>query len=435
MSTPATIAADLLTSRFLLDYPREAARQLELLEPEEAAELLGLQPASTVPAVWRYLREDLAEQLVAFLPEEALRQALTELEPARAASLLRRLDTATRERCLALLAPQVARELTGLLTYPDGSAGALMDPRVITFRQDTTVQQALDRIRAHRKRAFRELYLVDDDGCLQGRVDIQDMALADRHTRLALLAQPVHATVTDLSPREELVTVFEQRPLPALPVTDYTGRLIGIIRHAALITAFQQETSADIQTMVGVSRDERARSPVRFAVTRRLPWLYVNLATAILAASVVGLFEDTIARFTALAVLMPVVAGMAGNAGHQALAVTMRGLVLREISLRHWAAMLFKEANVGLLNGITIALSIAAGVWLWSGSAGLALVIASAMVLSLIAAGLSGALIPIILRRLGQDPAQASAIFLTTITDVVGFFSFLGIATALAGLI
>jgi len=174
---------------------------------------------------------------------------------------------------------------------------------------------------------------------------------------------------------------------------------------------------------------------VHFAVRKRLGWLHINLVTAFLAASVVGLFEGTIAKFTALAVLLPVVAGQSGNAGAQALAVTMRGLALREIGSRHQLRVVWKEINVGLFDGIAIAMTTGLGVYLWSWSTGLALVIGSAMVLSMIAAGFAGAIIPITLARLGQDPAQSSSIILTTVTDVVGFFSFLGIATLLASLL
>ncbi len=162
-----------------------------------------------------------------------------------------------------------------------------------------------------------------------------------------------------------------------------------------------------------------------------MPWLQINLLTAFLAASVVGLFESTIAQFTALAILLPVVAGQSGNAGAQALAVTMRGLALSEITVRHWLVVMFKEVRVGLLNGLTIALTCGIGVYLWSGSLGLVAVICLAMVVAMITAGFAGAVVPIALVRLGQDPAQSSSIILTTVTDVAGFFSFLGIATLL----
>jgi magnesium transporter len=187
--------------------------------------------------------------------------------------------------------------------------------------------------------------------------------------------------------------------------------------------------------MVGAGREERALSRPTLAVRKRLLWLEINLLTAFLAAAVVGLFESTIAQFTALAVLLPVVAGPSGNAGAQALAVTMRGLALREISTRHWFRVLFKEMNVGIMNGVAIAVTTGLGVLLWSGSTGLAFVITIAMVLSMVVAGIAGSVIPIALTRFGQDPAQSSSIILTTITDVAGFMSFLGIATALQSLL
>jgi magnesium transporter len=190
--------------------------------------------------------------------------------------------------------------------------------------------------------------------------------------------------------------------------------------------------TSDIQTMVGASRDERALSGSVFAVRKRMPWLQVNLLTAFLAAAVVGLFESTIAKFTALAVLLPVVAGQSGNAGAQALAVTMRGLALREITARDWLRVMRKEIEVGLLNGIAIAITCGIAVFLWSGSLGLVAVIAVSMVLAMVVAGFAGAVVPVALVKLGQDPAQSSSIVLTTITDVAGFFSFLGIATVLS---
>jgi magnesium transporter len=187
--------------------------------------------------------------------------------------------------------------------------------------------------------------------------------------------------------------------------------------------------------MVGASREERALSPVAFAVLKRLPWLQINLATAFLAASVVGLFEATIAQFSVLAILLPVVAGQSGNTGAQSLAVTMRGLTLHEIGLSTGLRVLVKESLVGLTNGIAVALVTVVGVYVWSGSAGLCLVIGTAMVISMSVAATAGASVPLVLTALRQDPAQSSSIILTTVTDVVGFFSFLGLATAFSSLL
>jgi magnesium transporter len=187
--------------------------------------------------------------------------------------------------------------------------------------------------------------------------------------------------------------------------------------------------------MVGASKEERALSPALFAVRKRLPWLQINLGTAFLAASVVGLFEATIERVTALAILLPVVAGQSGNSGAQALAVTMRGLFLREIRAGSWPRVLLKELAVGALNGVAVAIVCAGGVYAWSRSPGLSLVIGVAMVIAMVVAGVAGAAIPTVLSALGQDPAQSSSIILTTVTDVAGFFTFLGLATLFAGLL
>ena len=237
------------------------------------------------------------------------------------------------------------------------------------------------------------------------------------------------------SPREEVVSELQRHRVSSLPVVDFDQRVLGVLRQDELITAAQEEATADAVTMVGAGRDERALSPPRLAVRKRLPWLQVNLLTAFLAASVVGLFEETIAAYTALAVLLPVVAGQSGNTGAQALAVTIRGLALREVRVRHWPRVSLKETLVGAVNGLAVAATTAAAVYVWSRSAGLALVIGISMVISMTLAGLSGACIPMLLTALRQDPAQSSSIILTTITDVVGFFSFLGIATVLAGML
>ncbi|HXV84374.1 MAG TPA: magnesium transporter, partial [Candidatus Binatia bacterium] len=321
------------------------------------------------------------------------------------------------------------------MAYPPDSAGHMMDPRATTFRPDATAREALGRIRARRQRRIYDIYLVDGEGRLVGAVALQELALAAPSQRLEELVRGTPASVHAMAGREEVVDLLTRLKLPSLPVVDVEGRLIGVIRHEALITAAEEEASADIQTMVGVSKEERALSNVSFAVRKRLPWLQINLVTAFLAAAVVGLFEGIIARFTALAVLLPVVAGQSGNTGAQALAVTMRGLALREIRPRHWLRISVKEANVALLNGLAVALTTSLGVYVWSRSVGLALVIGLSMVISMVAAGLSGAAVPMILIALGQDPAQSSSIILTTVTDVVGFFSFLGIATLLAGML
>jgi len=428
-------AVEALSLRYLLDYPGEAARELERLDTQEIATLLAQQPLHAVVPVWEQLTSDVEQAVIGLLPDPMVRHLLSELEPALAVALLGRLEPEQRQCSLALLDPQVSSELAKLMDYPVDSAGQLMDPRVVVLRAELTAQEALTRLRSLKRRDVHEFFLIDDDGRLEGRVQIQELALAEPGTLLATLRHTITAVVNDIAQREEVVELLARSDITDLPVVDFSGRLVGVIRQSALVSAMQEEASLDIQTMVGVSKDERALSPAGFAVRKRLPWLQINLLTAFLAAAVVGLFEDTIARFTALAVLLPVVAGQSGNAGAQALAVTMRGLALREISLRHWPKVVIKEVSVGFTNGIAIAATTAIGVYFWSGSSGLVIVIVSAMIISMVAAGFAGALVPITLSRLGQDPAQSSSIILTTVTDIVGFFSFLGIATLLSGML
>ena len=435
MNASASTVVAALNLRYLLDYPGEAARRLELMSAAEVAALLATQPPHAVVPVWDKLASDVEQAVIELLPDDMVRHLLTELEPALAAGLLVRLEPEQRQHCLTLLDPQIVAELSKLMDYPPDSAGQLMDPRIVTLRSEFSVHEALTRLRALKRRDVHEIFLVDNAGQLEGRVQIQDLAMAQPEVPLEQLRRKISAVVTDIAPREEVVELLERSDITDLPVVDFSGRLIGVSRQSALVSAVQEEASLDIQTMVGASKDERALSKAGFAVRKRLPWLQINLLTAFLAASVVGLFEGTIAKFTARAVLLSVVAGQSGNAGAQALAVTMRGLVLREISLRHWPRVVFKQISVGFLNGLAIAATTALGVYFWSRSIGLVLIISAAMVISMVAAGFAGALVPITLSRFGQDPAQSSSIILTTVTDIVGFFSFLGIATLLSGML
>jgi magnesium transporter len=416
-------------------YPWESATHLELIPAREVARLFERHEAELATRVLGGLRPDFAAEVIEALDQPAASAILARFEPSRAASLLSRLDPEARSARLAALDPSVSKELTALMTYPPGVAGAIMDPRVTSFRPDAMAGEVLVRIRGLGNQAIHTVFVIDSEGRLRGSVGIQDLALARPGSRLDELAQPSPPRVQALTPQDEVIAIAEDRRLSSIPVVDIGDRLVGVIRYADLLAASQRDATADLQTMVGVSKEERALSGTFFAVRKRLPWLQINLGTAFLAAAVVGLFEDTIARVTALAVLLPVVAGQSGNTGAQALAVTMRGLALREISLRHWLRVARKELAVGALNGIAVAVVTSLGVLAWSGSPGLAAVIGGAMVLSMTIAGVSGASVPMALILLRQDPAAASSIVLTTITDVMGFLTFLGFATLASGLL
>jgi magnesium transporter len=356
------------------------------------------------------------------------------MEPMTAAAILARLDDAQRESRLERLQPALSRELRELMAYPAGVAGSIMNPRVPGFRGEVTAREALSQLRASRAHVS-DIFIVDSDGKLAGSVSLQELALAETGTRLEDIMTLAPARVQALAPHDELTAIAEDRRVSSLAVVDVSDRLLGVISYAELLAATQRDASADLQTMVGVSREERALSDAWFAVRKRLPWLQINLATAFLAASVVAIFEGTIARFTALAVLLPVVAGQSGNTGAQALAVTMRGLALREIRVRHWFRVARKELVAGAVNGVAVALVTAAGVLVWSRSLGIAAVIGVSMVCSMIVAGVAGASVPMALILLKQDPAASSSIVLTTLTDIMGFLTFLGFATLAAGML
>jgi magnesium transporter len=436
-ASPASLAPAeaALTHRFLLDYPHEAARLFEAMPAADAAALIAAQPPHAAMCAWQSLAPDVALEVLERLPEPQSQHLLAEADPLASVAVLTQLDAPRREAWLQRLDSEVARELRSLLAYPADSAGRMMDPRVSPLRTGMTVDEAIERLRHIRRSGLRELFVIDDEGRLAGCVEVQDLALAAHDLPLADITRGVVAFVRDLDPREDVVETLMTRPISTLPVVNINGRFIGVIRQAELMAAVEEETSLDMQTMVGASPDERVLSSPLFSVRKRLPWLQINLLTAFLAAAVVGLFESTIAQFTALAVLLPVVAGQSGNAGAQALAITMRGLVLREISLRHWPAVVGKEALTGLINGVAVAATTGLAVYIWSRSLALVGVIVLAMIISMLIAGLAGALVPMLLSRFGQDPATASSIILTTVTDVVGFFSFLGIAALFAPLL
>lgn len=435
MTRPRNRAVTTLVERALDEQPEQVARAMERQSVEDATRLVADYPGPHWIRVFKALSSERAADILRSLSADDSGRLLATLEPPLAAAILSRLDDADRQAALDRAEPAVVSELNQLLSFPPNSAGSLMDPRVMTFLPTATAGEVLERLRASTWKRIFNIYVVNERGVLEGSVPLQEIAISSPTTPLSQIQRPPAAVVQSIASREELVDLFETKKTPALPVMDFEGRMLGIVRYDALISAAQEEASVDIQTMVGASKEERALSKVSFAVKKRLPWLEVNLGTAFLAASVVGMFESLIAQFTALAVLLPVVAGQSGNTGAQALAVTMRGLALREIRVRQWARVLFKEFRVGLLNGVAVALTTSFFVFIWSRSVGLAAVIGTSMVLSMALAGLSGGAIPILLTAIGQDPAQSSSIILTTVTDVVGFFSFLGIATLLAGII
>lgn len=431
----AQISAGALTNAFFRGYPQDAARKLESLAADDAASVLVAQPPLLRQRVWLHITPPAAGLILPELPDDIAQELLSILDAGPCAALLSRLEESRRDHYLAGMSATQAHELRELLDYPENCAGHMMDTGVLSFNLDITVADALQQIRQYPAIMRRRIFTVGHDGRLHGRIDLVDLVAAEPDKTLGELSSAVVVSVSALEPKDEVAEKLQKYAIDFMPVVDVHNRLLGIIRGLNALDVLKENFAADLQTMVGASAEERALSSSLFAVRKRQPWLQINLLTGFLAAAVVGLFENTIAQITALAVLMPIAAGQSGNTGAQALAVTMRGLTLREITIRHWLRVVMKEASAGLINGLAIALTCGLGVYVWSRSPGLALVIAMSIVISMTIAGMAGALVPIVLKKLGQDPAQSSSIILTTITDIAGFMSFLGIATLLSALL
>lgn len=418
-----------LVETFFSMHPEEAARLLETFSSDEIARLLHTTHPRNVARLLSNMNPSTASEVLILLSDEMIRDAIPEFSPTILGNLISRLDEEQQSALFEKMPPAVARDIQSFLEYPPESVGRLMDPRVLALPEDLFVEEAIAQIRAKGSKEMYEVYVIDRNQKLAGRIPLRDLLVTPPDERLQSIMERDILAIGPLENREQIVDLFNEHKLVTMPVTDLDGHLLGIIRNRSIVQASQEEATADLQTMVGASADERALSPVWFAVRKRLPWLQINLLTAFLAAFVVGLFESTIAQFTALAVLLPVVAGQSGNTGAQSLAVVMRGLALRDIRPRQWLIVGRKEVGVAFLNGMAVAATTCVGVYVWSRSLGLTMVIGVSMILSMSIAGLSGAVIPIILQSLDQDPAQSSSIILTTVTDVFGFFSFLGLAT------
>lgn len=317
--------------------------------------------------------------------------------------------------------------------WPKNSVGEMVDPYFLSLQQDSTVKDAVETIRflANSKLTLHYAYVVDDAYRLVGVLNMRDLLFAHDTDKLAdVMLKNVYAVHAGRD-REDVANEVREKRFIAIPVVDDGGHLLGTLKYKDLIQAAQEEASEDIQKMFGAGAEEKVDSPVSVIVKNRLPWLLVNLATAFLASWVVGLFEGIIAKVSALAVFLPIVAGQGGNGGAQSLAVVLRGIALNEIPKNAAPSIVAKEVKAGVINGTAVGVVTGAIIWMWNGNPWLGLIIFLAMIGNLISAAFWGAAIPLSMKRLGFDPAQCSNIILTTFTDVIGFFLFLGLAVVL----
>jgi len=410
--------------------PLESARLLERLEPHEAwAELSRYDVERRAPIIEWFNPDFAARTLQVAGPEEAA-EVVRELPSEVTRDILEYLPDEFEEDLLSRLPSAHAEELEHLAEYEEGSAGSIMSPEFVALRERATVADALTRLRrlALVGRDVTYVYVVNDARELTGVLMMRDLVLNLPRTPLREVMIPNVVRVSATDPLDEVRDVLLQHNLLAVPVVDGAERLQGVILATQLVDELEDEGFEDAQKMFGAGSDEHASSSSGFAIRKRLPWMQVNLITAFLAAAVVGAFEGVIAQITILAAFLPVVAGQGGNAGAQALAVMLRSLARDEVDVGRPRKVLLKEARVGLVNGV--ATGIVAGLFaaLFSGNTALGVVIAGAMTVNLVIAGVAGAGIPMLMERLGQDPAQSSNIILTTVTDVLGFASFLSFA-------
>lgn len=419
-----------LVEKFFENDPVRASHTLETLDDDEAVQVLQTLPTSLAAEAFRILNDPLAAKLLEKLPIDLFIDIVEKLDAEKAASLLLEIAPDKRDFFLGCMDEKMKAKIQELLSYPEDSAARVMTTRFIAFHEDVKVKDAIEKIRQMAKKdsAASYTYVVDQEHKLIGVMNMRDVILADPNAMLRDVMRREIFSIDGFMDRERVAQELSKRRFFAAPVVDPQGRLIGVIKAEQLLDDVQEEAAEDIQRMFGAGGDERTFSSVIFSLKKRLPWLHVNLATAFLAASVVALFEDTIAKITVLAVYLPVVAGQGGNAGAQSLAVVMRGLVMREIPAGRVKGLIFKETLVGLINGLVIGLVTALAAWLWQGNPYLGIVIGLGMIVNLTVAGFAGAAIPITMKAIRLDPAQCSNIILTTVTDVMGFFAFLGFA-------
>jgi magnesium transporter len=404
----------------------EVFNELEL--EDQAALLPRLDPDDSADILEEMEDEDAAE-VAEQLDADTLSRIVNEMEVDEAADLLGDLTKEQADQVLARI--DDADEVRPLMIHPDETAGGRMTSDLLALRQRMTVQDALAALRAWGpdEDITYYLFVVDRDNVLRGVVSLRKLITADPNATLESIMDTDVISAPASADQEEAAQLMTRYSLPALPVVDNAGRLLGIITHDDLVEVIEEEATEDIYRLGGLSEEERAFGPVRTSVRRRLPWLYVNLVTAFLAAGVISLFESTIERVAILAAFQSIVAGQGGNSGTQTLTVMVRSLALGEIEFRDARYAILKQALIGLLNGIAVGLAVGVLATLLQGKPALGLVIGLAMIGNMIAAGAAGALVPLVLKRLKIDPALASGVIVTTVTDVVGFGLFLGLAT------
>ncbi len=409
---------------------------LEALDAERRPRLIGLMGPDFDFTALVEVDDAVREEILEELPPATVAEGVRELESDDAVYILEDLPEAEQAEILEQLPPPERVALARSLHYPEDSAGRRMQTEYIAVPPTWTVGHGIDYLRetADLPDRFFELYVIDSDARLLGAVGLDLLLRTKRPTAVSELMESELRRVRATDDQEEVARMFERYNLITAPVVDDDGRLVGVITFDDIVDVIEQEAEEDIKALGGVTGDEELSDTVWTIARGRFNWLLVNLATAFLASSVLGLFEGQLQKMVALAVLAPIVASQGGNAATQTMTVAVRALATRELSDANARRVIMREVLVGLVNGVAFALITGALAMAWFRLPDLGVVIGLAMVCNLLAAACAGIMIPLVIERFRLDPAVSSGVFVTTVTDVVGFFSFLGIATLWFGL-
>ncbi len=412
-------------------HPADIADILEQISSGERAALLALWSRGIDGEVLSELDWSIREDILPLLPSDVLADAVRELDSDDVVDLVEDLEEDQQGAILGALddADRVAVEQA--LSFPEGSAGRIMQREVVRAPEHWNVGQMIDYLRSEKAELPEQFYhiiLVTPAMKPVGYVSLGRLLSSARATSLKDILEDSFRTIPAKQDEDDVAYAFNQYHLISAPVVDDDGRLVGVITIDDAMSVLDEVNEEDLRRLAGLGVDESLSDTTFETVRQRFPWLFVNLGTAILASVVIAQFEAVIAQLVALAVLMPIVASMGGNAGTQSLALAVRGLATRDLTSANLWRVVMREAGVGALNGLAFALVMGIVGYVWFDSVLLGGVIAGAMVVNLVVAGLAGILIPVALERFGADPALASGTFVTTVTDVVGFFAFLGLA-------
>ena len=411
-------------------HAADIADLLEQINSYDRARLLRLYDREFDGEILTELDESIREEVIAVLNPQILADAVRELESDDVVDLVEDLDEPQQEAILGALDDADRVAVQQALSYPEYSAGRLMQREVVMAPEHWTVGEAIDYIRSseHLPEQFYHIVLVDPRMHPVGNVTLGRLMGSARKVKLRDIMEDVFQIIPVDQDEGDVAYAFNQYHLISAPVIDENGRLVGVITIDDAMAVLDEEHEEDILRLAGVG--ESSLSDSIFETTRqRLPWLVVNLGTAILASIVIAQFEGTLQSLVALAILMPIVASMGGNAGTQSLTVAVRAIATRDLTGSNIWRVIRREAAVGLINGLVFAVMMGVVSLIWFGSPALGMVIALAMIINLLVAGLAGIAIPVVMERVGIDPALASGTFVTTVTDVVGFMAFLGMAS------